>query len=55
MNGWINRNDRYPEHGQWIEVKGVPSGSSEIVTMGLQYNEEVGLIENITHWRPWYE
>lgn len=51
--GWIPVQDAKPTQGSQIEIKGYPSDpkiEGEIISE-IGYYEEVGFIDNITHWR----
>ena len=53
MPEWISVDEYLPEDRQLVDVIGVPSGQDEeVILVGMQYFSSVGLISNITHWKP---
>jgi len=52
MNEWVDVQDALPHDGQRITVIGVPFGMEHPVELDIRYHAKVGLIHNITHWKP---
>lgn len=52
MSTWISVDSQLPRNGQAILVKGIPSGMHDILIAKIRYWDNVGLIKNITHWKP---
>jgi hypothetical protein len=50
--GYISVDERLPEEGQEITVIGIPTGGTELVEADIHYWDAVGLVKNITHWKP---
>ena len=52
MTAWVDVQDALPHDGQRVTVIGVPSGMEHPVELDIRYHDKVGLIHNITHWKP---
>ncbi len=50
--GWIDKNNRLPYNRQLVTIKGIPGGCTEEVEIDITYLIAVGLIEEVTHWKP---
>lgn len=52
LGDWIDVEDYLPSDKQKVSIKGIPVGCTGELIIDIIYNERVGFIKNITHWKP---